>query len=159
MPLEIERKFLVCGDSWRDQGEAIYFSQAYLHSDEHNTVRVRIAGDLGTLTVKGPTEGMRRLEFEYEIPLDDAKQVMKLCPKSPVEKYRTKISDCGVVWEIDEFTGSNQGLILAEVELESEQQGITLPDWVGEEVTEDPRYYNSNLALNPFPFRDGESER
>ena len=155
MPLEIERKFLVSGDSWRDQGEAVYYSQAYLSSDEHNTVRVRVAGERGVLTVKGPTEGMRRLEFEYQIPLQDAKELMKLCPKPPVEKYRTRVPHGGVVWEVDEFVGSNRGLVIAEVELESEQQELTFPDWVGEEVTGDPRYYNSNLARNPFRTEAG----
>lgn len=148
--IEIERKFLVSGDDWRAQGQPNYYCQGYLNSDANNTVRVRIAGERAMLTVKGPTKGMRRLEFEYEVPVADAKEMLELCSEPPVEKHRTRIPAGDLVWEVDEFLGSNAGLILAEVELESEDQSIELPQWIGDEVTGDPRYFNSRLAKCPF---------
>ena len=150
MAIEIERKFLVCGDGWRDLGQPVYYCQGYLNSGvNNNTVRIRIAGDLAMLTVKGPTKGMKRLEFEYVVPMDDAREMLELCG-TRVEKNRTKIPLNDVVWEVDEFFGANEGLILAEVELHSEHQAVELPAWIGEEVTGDPRYFNSRLAQEPF---------
>jgi len=150
MPVEIERKFLVRDEAWRSLGEATYYCQGYLNSDSNNTVRIRVAGDRAMLTVKGPTRGTRRAEFEYEVPVAHAKEMLELCKEPPVEKRRTKIPFEGFVWEVDEFLGANRGLILAEVELETEDQQFAIPDWIGEEVTGDVRYYNSRLAKQPF---------
>ena len=149
MGVEIERKFLVTGSGWREV-PGVYFCQGYLNRDKHRTVRVRIAGDRGVLTVKGLTTGSSRPEFEYTIPLEDAKQMLPLCDGPLIEKNRYAVQYCGLVWEVDEFLGDNKGLIIAEVELESEDQSFELPDWVGTEVTKDPRFFNSNLATAPF---------
>ena len=149
MGIEIERKFLVRGDQWKI-AEPIYYCQGYLCSDKERTVRVRIAGNKGLLTIKGIRTGMSRPEFEYEIPLDDARQLLTLCEKPLIEKYRRMIPHEGLTWEVDEFLGENQGLVVAEVELESTEEQVTLPEWVGEEVTDDHRYFNSRLAKHPF---------
>jgi len=149
MAIEIERKFLVVGTAWRTES-AIYFCQGYLNRSKERTVRVRVAGELGYLTIKGATTRASRVEFEYEIPLADARQLLALCEGPLIEKYRRKISYEGMLWEVDEFLGDNQGLVVAEIELESEAQSFTKPDWVGMEVTSDVRYYNSNLSGNPF---------
>ncbi len=149
MAIEIERKFLVVGDTWRT-APAVYFCQGYLNRSKERTVRIRVAGELGYLTIKGATSGASRAEFEYEIPIADAKQLLALCDGPLIEKYRRKISYEGMLWEVDEFLGENQGLVVAEIELESESQVFATPDWVGVEVTTDARYYNSNLSLQPF---------
>jgi adenylate cyclase len=151
MGKEIERKFLVRGDAWRNLSEGVLFRQGYLCRDRERTVRVRIAGTEGYLTVKGITTGAARSEFEYSIPLDDAGHMMdELCEKPLIEKTRYTIACKDLNWEIDEFLGDNRGLIVAEVELEHEDQEIEIPPWIGDEVTGDSRYYNSNLAKNPF---------
>ena len=111
---------------------------------------MRIAGEQAMLTIKGPTIGMARDEFEYSIPVADAKEMLKLCEQPLVEKNRRVIQHAGLAWEVDEFLGVNAGLVVAEVELESEGQSIELPHWVGDEVSHDPRYFNSNLSANPF---------
>jgi adenylate cyclase len=149
MATEIERKFLVSGSDWRSV-EPIYYSQGYLNRDKHRTVRVRIAGDSGVLTIKGLSVGASRPEYEYPIPLEDAKALLELCDGPIVEKNRRVIEHAGLDWEVDEFLGDNQGLIVAEVELASEDQKIDLPSWVGVEVTDDPKYYNSNLSTTPY---------
>ena len=149
MAIEIERKFLVVGEAWR-AAPALYFCQGYLNRSKERTVRVRVAGELGYLTIKGATTGASRAEFEYEIPLADAKQMLGLCDGPLIEKYRRKITHEGMLWEVDEFLGENQGLVVAEIELESEAQAFIKPDWVGVEVTADARYYNSNLSVQPF---------
>lgn len=149
MAVEIERKFLVVGDAWR-AAAAVYFSQGYLNSSKERTVRVRVAGDQGFMTIKGAVEGISRLEFEYAIPVDDAKQLLRLCEQPLIEKYRRKITFAGFVWEVDEFLGENQGLVVAEIELPSEQTQFEVPEWVGIEVTQDARYFNSNLVKHPF---------
>ncbi len=149
MAIEIERKFLVVGEAWR-AAPAVYFCQGYLNRSKERTVRVRVAGELGYLTIKGATTGASRAEFEYEIPLEDAKQLLALCDGPLIEKYRRKISHEGMLWEVDEFLGDNQGLVVAEIELESEAQAFIKPDWAGVEVTADARYYNSNLSVQPF---------
>jgi CYTH domain-containing protein len=118
---------------------------------KERTVRVRTIDDKGFLTIKGITIGATRREYEYEIPMADTNEMLdELCEKPIIEKTRFKISHAGLTWEIDEFAGVNQGLIVAEVELESEDQNIDFPPWVGEEVSGDPRYFNSNLIANPF---------
>jgi CYTH domain-containing protein len=148
--IEIERKFLVSNDEWRESSHPDPYSQGYLISDQTRTVRVRRAGDKAYLTIKGKSEGMSRVEFEYEIPLEDAFDLFKLCQNDLVEKKRSKILWAGKEWEVDEFEGKNKGLILAELELESEDESFDLPPWIGKEVTGDPRYYNSYLSAHPF---------
>lgn len=151
MATEIERKFLVKGDGWRSLGVGEIYRQGYISNDKGRTVRVRVVGEQGYLTIKGSTTGMRRAEFEYKIPVEDAQELLEtLCDRPFIEKTRYKINISDLTWEVDEFWGENQGLILAEVELETEDQNIELPDWIGEEVTHDPRYYNSNLVKNPI---------
>ena len=150
MGKEIERKFLVTGDAYKALGEGTTYRQGYLNSAKERVVRVRTMGDEAALTVKGITVGATRLEFEYAIPLEDARQLLELCEQPLVEKTRYKVAFGGLVWEIDEFHGANAGLTVAECELASEDQRIDRPAWVGEEVTGDPRYFNSNLIARPF---------
>ncbi len=149
MALEIERKFLVCGDGWRT-GSPTYFKQGYLNRDKESTVRVRIAGERAFLTVKGPTHGLTRTEFEYEVPVQDAQSMLGLCQGPLVEKNRWLVPMDGLTWEVDEFFGSNDGLIIAEIELPSEDHPFDRPSWVGTEVSGDKRYFNSQLSLTPF---------
>lgn len=149
MGIEIERKFLVTGDEWRKVA-GTRICQGYLNRDKERTVRVRIAGEHAYLTVKGATRGATRMEFEYEIPVPDAEQLLALCEGPIIEKVRHLISHGGHSWEVDEFRGGNEGLVVAEIELESEEDEFPKPPWIGREVTEDSRYYNSNLASNPF---------
>ena len=151
MAQEIERKFLVAGDAWRDLAEGVVYRQGYLSTDSDRTVRVRTVGAKGTLTVKGITVGATRTEYEYEIPVADADAMLDaLCIRPLIEKTRHKIPFDGLVWEVDVFAGDNVGLVVAEVELSHEDQEFELPDWIGEEVTHDPRYYNANLIAHPF---------
>lgn len=149
MGIEIERKFLVVDDPWR-KVEPIHYCQGYLNRHENRTVRVRIAGDRAMLTVKSLTTNATRAEFEYDIPIEDAKELIQLCEKPLIEKYRRVIPFAGMNWEVDEFLGENQGLVVAEIELNSESQPFEKPDWVGEEVTDDPRYFNARLSIEPF---------
>ncbi len=149
MAIEIERKFRVTSDVWKD-AKPVYYCQGYLNQDRDRTVRVRIAENQAWLTIKGPTVDASRLEFEYEIPVADAKQIVELCNRPLIEKHRRVIKFAGNDWEVDEFLNENQGLVVAEVELDSRDQLVELPDWIGEEVTDDPRYFNSNLARNPY---------
>ncbi|MCF7985824.1 MAG: CYTH domain-containing protein [Thiohalocapsa sp.] len=152
MPTEIERKFLVTGESWRDAvvSEA-RLMQGYLTTDRSTTVRVRIKNDSAVLTIKGPSQGISRAEFEYPIPSDDAEQMLRdLAVSAPIEKTRYRVR-CGAhVWDLDVFAGENAGLVMAEVELTDEDEAFDMPEWAGEEVSGDPRYYNSNLARNPY---------
>jgi len=149
MAEEIERKFLVKKEIWRNQ-EGRAYRQGYLNSAKERIVRVRTIDDKGYLTVKGLTVGATRLEFEYEIPRRDAEAMLDICEKPLIEKTRYTMAAGGFVWEVDVFGGENQGLIVAEVELESEDQAFPRPDWVGDEVTGDPRYFNSNLIKSPY---------
>lgn len=149
MGTEIERKFLVEGTDWKSI-EPVYYCQGYLNRDKERTVRVRVAGTKGVLTIKGANEGATRQEFEYEVPLDDAKQMLELCEKPLIEKNRRIIEFGAMNWEVDEFLGENAGLVVAEIELDSESQEFAIPEWVGKEVTEDPRYFNSRLSIHPF---------
>jgi adenylate cyclase len=149
MAVEIERKFLVMGEAWRS-APAVYYSQGYLNRDKTRTVRVRIAGEEAFLTIKGLSQGASRAEFEYAIPITDAKALLAMCEQPLIEKYRRKISYEGFVWEVDEFLGDNLGLVVAEIELPSEGTQFEKPEWVGEEVTQDECYYNSSLSRNPF---------
>ena len=152
MGIEIERKFLVKGDRWRSLGTGEFYRQGYLATAQAGaTVRVRVAGDRGYITVKGTTVGSRRAEFEYQIPVSDAQEMLDtLCHQPLIEKTRYKIPLGSLIWEVDEFAGANAGLIVAEVELQDPQQAIELPDWIGLEVTEDARYFNAYLAQVPF---------
>lgn len=151
MAVEIERKFLVLNDSWRKNAMGVLFRQGYLSAEPDRTVRVRLEGDLGKLTIKGKTEGISRSEYEYDIPQQDASELLdKLCLQPLIEKTRYRVEHGGLIWEIDEFYGANEGLMIAEVELESEQMEIELPDWIGQEVSDNPRYYNANLVREPF---------
>lgn len=150
MGVEIERKFLVCDNTWRGQGSATRIRQGYLGRNAERTVRLRIRDDRAWLTIKGPPTGLVRPEFEYEIPVADAEQMLDLCEAPVITKVRHCIEFAGRVWEVDEFEGALAGLVLAECELESADQKIDLPAWVGEEVSGDPRYYNSRLRRWPF---------
>lgn len=151
MAIEIERKYLVVNDDWRLNAVGVPYCQGYIAKGNGRTVRVRIAGNQGWLTIKGPTVDLGRAEYEYEIPLDEAQELLQtLCDRPVIEKTRYKIDYAGLTWEIDEFTGENQGLILAEVELTDADQTIMLPTWVGAEVSHDSRYYNSNLVKQPY---------
>jgi len=148
---EIERKFLVRDDSWREGAVGVTVLQGYLTTARECTVRVRVAGGRAWLTVKGPARGLTRPEFEYGIPVEDAEAMLKeLSVAPPVEKTRYRVPFGGLVWEVDVFHGANEGLVLAEVELEHEEQEPPLPPWVGEEVTHDPRYLNASLARHPY---------
>ncbi len=150
MGKEIERKYLVTGSQWKELADGVLYRQGYLNSQKERVVRARTMGEKAALTIKGITVGATRLEFEYEIPLEDCRQLLELCEQPLIEKTRYKIKVGNLVWEVDEFHGVNKGLTVAECELESEDQQIQKPDWVGAEVTSDPRYYNSNLIANPY---------
>lgn len=150
MALEIERKFLLKGDDWRI-GQGTMYRQGYLNSDKNRNVRVRVINDRGYLTVKGISQGAARVEYEYKIPKAEADAMLdNLCEQPLIIKRRFKIDFKGFVWEVDEFFGDNQGLIIAELELENEDQVFTKPEWIGEEVTGDPKYFNANLIHCPY---------
>jgi CYTH domain-containing protein len=151
MGLEIEKKYLVKDTSWKQQAKGVHYRQGYLSSNPERTVRVRTLENKAFLTIKGISAGAVRSEYEYEIPFTEALELLtQLCEKPIIEKIRYKITYKGLIWEVDEFSGENQGLLVAEVELTNEQQEIELPPWVGEEVTTDTRYYNANLIKHPF---------
>jgi adenylate cyclase len=153
MPLEIERKFLLTNTDWKPQTQrSIVIKQGYLSAVSERTVRVRIADEKGILTIKGKNEGATRAEFEYEIPKEEALELIELCEKPIIEKTRHEVSINNKVWEIDEFEGENQGLVVAEIELESENEKVELPTWIGKEVTDEKKYYNSSLINYPFSF-------
>jgi len=148
---EIERKFLVEGDAWRETAEGTRVRQGFLSTEAERTVRVRVAGRRGTITVKGKNVGARRAEFEYEIPAAEAERMLDtLCKRPLIEKVRYTLAVSSHTWEIDVFEGENAGLVVAEIELGSEDEAFEKPEWVGEEVTDDPRYFNSNLVANPY---------
>ena len=156
MGKEIERKFIVDEIWMLSEIEGLYYRQGYIETSDGNTVRVRTVGttregDRGYITVKGPSTGISCSEFEYEIPIKDAREMLdELCAKPQLEKLRRTVTHEGLVWEYDEFLAENAGLYIAEVELESEDQKVSLPPWVGKEVSGDPRYYNVNLIKNPY---------
>lgn len=149
MAAEIERKFLV-KEGWQPQTEGVRIAQGYLSSVPERTVRVRIKGEKGFLTVKGRNEGTRRAEFEYEIPLLDAEAMLALCEQPLIEKRRFLESYGGFTWEVDVFTGANEGLVVAEIELPTEDAAFIKPHWIGAEVSGDVRYYNSSLIHHPY---------
>lgn len=152
MGMEIERKFLLKKE-WKKQVQhcrPAIIRQGYLAAEAERTVRVRIKDQEGYLTIKGKSKGMSRAEYEYEIPLGDAEHLLLLCKEPLIEKNRYTLKVEGQCWELDEFFGDNTGLFLAEAELESEEQPLRIPDWVGIEVTHDKRYYNSRLSEKPY---------
>lgn len=151
MGQEIERKFLITGQAWRAIATSTLYRQGYLPTQDQRTVRIRIAGEQGYLTLKGPAVGIVRPEFEYPIPLADAADMLEqLCEPPLIEKIRHQVPIGDLVWEIDEFLGANAGLVVAEVELPAADYPLSLPDWIGAEVTADPRYLNANLVKTPF---------
>jgi CYTH domain-containing protein len=151
MGIEIERKFLVTGTTWLRGARGLLCRQGYLAAEIGCTVRVRIMGKKAFLTIKGRKVKKARPEYEYQIPVKDARELLaQNCTGSLVEKYRYLRKYAGHTWEIDVFTGDNKGLIVAEIELETPAQHFDLPRWVGREVTDDRRYLNVNLSRNPF---------
>lgn len=151
MAKEIERKFLVKSDIFKTLAEGTYYHQGYVPTVNGMTVRIRIAGEKAFITMKDHAIGFTRHEFEYEIPKSDAAQMLELmCAKPQIEKYRYVIPAGSLKWEVDEFLGDNAGLIVAEIEVPSEDTEFDIPEWVGEEVTGDKRYYNSHLCNNPY---------
>jgi adenylate cyclase len=152
MGCEIERKFLVRQDGWRAAVESeSRIVQGYLSADARLTLRVRQRDDQAFLTLKGATRGLSRAEFEYPIPLEDAQAMFaELVVSALIDKRRYLVRDVGQLWEVDVFAGENQGLVLAELELSHEDQPFARPDWLGDEVSDDPRYFNAYLARHPF---------
>lgn len=151
MGTEIERKFLVKDDRWRSGATGKLIRQGYLCADGKRTVRVRTSGNEAWITIKGPTVGIARAEFEYAIPLKEAEAMLDtLCARPLIEKTRWCVEHAGLVWEVDEFAGENAGLIVAEVELEHAEQALELPPWAGREVSGESKYSNSSLVKWPY---------
>ena len=151
MGKEIERKFLVKNDSYKQYATCEIYQQGFLNTDKERVVRVRIVNENAFLTIKGVSSGIARKEFEYEIPLGDAEDLIaNLCIKPTITKTRYFVSIGEQCWEVDEFAGENEGLVIAEIELKKENQASKLPEWIGEEVTGDERYYNANLIAKPY---------
>ena len=151
MGVEIEKKFLLTGDGWRGLDAGRFYRQGYLNAEKGRTVRVRTIEERGYLTIKGPALAGVRAEYEYEIPVTDAVEMLdSLCLRPLIEKRRHRIAFKGFVWEVDEFFADNEGLILAEIELPSPDQHFEKPQWIGQEVTDDPRYTNAALSRNPY---------
>lgn len=151
MGIEIERKFLVTGSGWRILGEPVFYHQGYLNLDPLRSVRVRIEGEHARLNIKSQRNSLKRIEYEYPIPLEDARFLLKeVCEQPTIMKHRTTLEFQGMCWEMDEFLGENEGLSVAEVELEREEQSLKLPEWVGGEVSDDPRFLNINLIRTPY---------
>ncbi len=152
MALEIEHKFLVLDDSWKKMvTESFEYKQGYLSSDNRRSIRVRTSNTKAWINIKSATIGTQRHEYEYEIPLQDGIEILlTLCQKPLIEKTRYLIPYQEHVWELDVFTGDNEGLIVAEIELSRKGEGFAKPDWVGQEVSSDLRYYNNNLCKHPY---------
>ena len=151
MKKEIERKFIVLNKSYKDLGSYDYCIQGYIPSTSEPLIRIRTIGNKSFLTMKSAISGITRLEYEYEIPNQDARDLLKLfCKESIVEKNRYIISYKSTIWEIDEFLGNNKGLVVAEVELNAEDQSYDKPEWIGREVSTDQKYYNYNLVHHPY---------
>ncbi len=152
MPIEIERKFLLKNNDWRDEVvRSMRIRQGYLGKIDKASVRVRIQGESANINIKSATLDMRRMEYEYAIPLSEAEEMLNQLTSGPqIDKTRYIVERGGHVWEIDEFYADNEGLIMAELELNSEDEAYEHPHWLAEEVTEDPRYYNVNLAKHPY---------
>ena len=151
MGQEIERKFLVLPGKWTADGvTGMRFVQGYLSMDPERVVRVRIEGEHGRLTIKGKRQGVSRVEYEYPIPVEDAQALHRLCIAPLIEKVRYRIEHAGRTWEVDVFSGPNEGLVVAELELEAEDAAFQMPPWVGREVSSDNRYTNTSLVTHPF---------
>lgn len=151
MAIEIERKFLVKEKPFSTAKRSLKINQGYIINEKSKVIRVREKGDDYFLTIKGNNIGISRLEYDFPISKEDAKElIFHFCKTTLIEKTRHYIEHKGHTWEVDEFHGKNNGLIVAEIELESEDEKFEIPDWVGEEVTQDDRYYNMNLAIHPF---------
>ena len=150
MPKEIERKFLLKNNDWKKNASGIPIKQGYLSVEKERTVRVRIKGDKAFLTIKGITIKGVRPEYEYEIPLNEGRELLDICEGPLIEKTRYEVIFDNLLWEIDIFKGENSGLVLAEVELQNENQKINIPEWIAEEVTGNMSYSNSNLLKKPF---------
>lgn len=150
MGIEIERKFLVDASQWHPTSQGTTLSQGYLNLEPERTVRVRIADAEAFLTIKGKNTGISRAEFEYAIPVSDATELLKLCATPPLEKTRYRVEHAGFMWDVDVFSGANAGLIIAEIELPNPDALFALPKWVGTEVSNDTRYYNSYLNQHPY---------
>ena len=151
MSVEIERKFLVISDAWQNQViKQVHLKQGYLQTASERTVRVRTRDHEAFLTIKGKTSGISRVEYEYSIPYNEGLELLELSENIPIEKVRHIVVHDGLTWEIDVFEGLNTGLIIAEIELQTEHQEFSLPNWAGEEVSQDARYYNSALSIRPF---------
>ncbi|KEY18925.1 CYTH domain-containing protein [Kaistella antarctica] len=152
MGIEIERKFLMNPEKWEQLEKPVceFYRQGYLLTDPTKTIRVRQTSERGFLTIKGISVGATRKEYEYEIPLEEAKELLDLFAVAELSKIRCKIRVGNHVWEVDEFLGKNEGLIVAEIELTSEDEDFEIPDWIGREVTGAEKYYNSNLVTEPY---------
>ncbi|GJM05534.1 MAG: CYTH domain-containing protein [marine bacterium B5-7] len=152
MAIEIERKFLISNNDWRhDADEGIQITQGYMGSNKKSSVRIRVNGETANINIKSMTIGTQRSEYEYAIPLDEANEMLAaLCDRPYIDKTRYHVNHQGHVWEVDVFAGENEGLVVAEIELTNVNETFTLPNWVGEEVTEDPRYYNICLVNHPY---------
>ena len=155
MGTEIERKYLLKNEEWKsDVTSKTRIKQGYLNSKKERTVRIRVRGEKGYLTIKGKNISATRQEFEYAIPISDAESMLLLCEKPIIEKVRSLITVNDKTWEIDEFAGENKGLIVAEIELKSEKEIFAIPSWIGKEVTQDSRYFNCNLISHPYSSFD-----
>lgn len=151
MGFEIERKFLVTSDAFKTGSRRVRIKQGFLSDDMERSVRIRIVSEDAYITIKGSSTGPLRREFEYPLPKADAEILIReLCIPPPLLKDRYILEHHGLTWEVDEFSGENQGLVIAEVELPAEGYEVILPDWIGDEVTGDMRYYNAYLARNPY---------
>ena len=152
MAIEIERKFLVKNDNWRKSADTgTRYIQGYFQTDESCSIRIRIEGDQAALNIKSGTIDITRSEYNYPVPLDDAREMLEtLCEHPLIIKTRYHIIHAGQQWDLDVFEGENEGLVIAEIELDSEDSPFTRPDWAGKEVSDDPRYYNVCLVKNPF---------
>ena len=151
MATEIERKFLLKNDDWKKLAAGVVYRQGYLGADGKRTVRVRVIGNKGFMTIKGKSVGISRMEYEYEIPVADADTLLaELCIQPLIEKKRYRIDYKGFIYEVDEFFADNEGLVVAEIELTSENQKFEKPSWLGREVSDDNRYFNASLVTHPY---------
>jgi len=152
MGVEIERKFLVDHDKWNvlDKPRGMIIRQGYMLKDDDKTIRIRIKDEQSYITIKGKTEGISRSEYEYAIPLKEGNELLIAFCDAVIDKIRYNINFSGKLWEVDVFEGDNHGLIVAEIELNSEEEAFERPDWVAQDVTDDARYFNSNLSVNPY---------
>ncbi len=152
MGIEIERKFLVDHEKWQQltKPSGTVYKQGYLLSDDKRTVRIRVADDIAFITLKGSATGISRSEFEYTIPVADGVEILQNMATSAIEKTRYEIDFCGNIWEVDVFSGDNEGLIVAEIELDKEDQHFEKPEWIKEEVSDDLRYTNASLSVSPY---------